>query len=270
VSPRRAADTERPVPLVREVIVAAARAGRRNAGRIVAAAIVVSAVASAVEMIVHAFMGHANLTVSVLADLGTSSVDLLGVVFLSGFLARLAGEAEHGGNHVSVAEVLRTLPWGRLIRGDVLVVVIVVLGLIALIIPGLVAIVYLAVVGPVIEIENRPAVAALRRSAHLVRQRVWVVVLLAMLPTIASSQIPTTFPHSASAGALLAFLGLRVGEALVEAALGLVLVELCYRLIALDAAPPAASLTVRSQPRPGAPLPPAGPPGPPAHPGHGD
>ena len=269
-SPRHATDAGRTAPVVREVIAAAARAGRHNAGRIVAVAVVVSAAASAVEMIVNAFAGRASLPVSLLAHLGTSSVSLLGVVFLSGFLGRLVGEAEHGGTHASVTEVLRTLPWGRLIRGDLLVVAIVTIGLIALVIPGLVAIFYLAVVGPVIEIENCPAVAALRRSAHLVRQRVWPVVLLATLPTVAASQIPAAFPHPASTGAVLAFLGIRVGEALVEAALGLAAVELCYRLIQLDAAPRAAVLTAPSQPQPAAPRPRPGRPGHQARSGHED
>jgi hypothetical protein len=250
------------------VVTAAARAGRRNAGRIVAAAVVVSAAASAVEMIVDAFAGRASVPVSLLAHLGTSSVSLLGVVFLSGFLGRLVGEAEHGRTHASVTEVLRTLPWGRLIRGDLLVVVIVTVGLIALVIPGLAALLYLAVVGPVIEIENCPAVAALRRSVHLVRQRVWPVAALATLPTIAASQIPAAFPHPASTGAVLAFLGIRVGEALVEAALGLTAVELCYRLIELDATPRAAILTASSPPQPAAPRSRPGRPGHPARPGH--
>ena len=269
MSARRPAGTERPAPLVRPVVVAAARAGRRNAGRIFVAAVVVSAVASAAEMIVHALTGHAGLLVSVLADLGTSSVSLLGVVFLSGFLARLVGEAEHGRAQPRVTEVLRTLPWGRLIRGDLLVVLVVVVGLLALVIPGLIAMAYLAVVGPVIEIENRPAVAALRRSVHLVRQRVWAVVLLATLPTIAASQIPTTFPHPASTGSVLVFVGLRAGEALAEAALALLAVELCYWLIELDAASPAAGLSARNQRRPEAAPPDSGRPGHPAGPGHG-
>lgn len=270
VSPRRATDAGRPEPVVREVVTAAARAGRRHAAPIVAVAVVVSAAASAVEMIVDAVTHRASLPVSLLGHLGTSSVSLLGVVFLSGFLGRLVGEAEHGRTHASVTEVLRTLPWGRLIRGDLLVVVIVTIGLIALVIPGLVAILYLAVVGPVIEIENCPAVAALRRSAHLVRQRVWPVAALATLPTIAASQIPAAFPHPASTGEVLAFLGIRIGEALVEAALGLVTVELCYRLIQLDAASRAAILTAASQPQPAAPCPRPGRPGHPARPPHED
>jgi hypothetical protein len=248
--PRRGADAERQASLVREVLAAAARAGWRNGWRIIAAAVVVSVAVSLVETIVHAFTDGASLPVSLLAELGTSSVSLVGVVFLAGFLGRLVGEASRGGKRASVTDVLRTLPWRRLVGGDLLVVLIVGIGLIALVIPGLIALTFLAVVGPVIEIENSPAVAALRRSAHLVRQRFWVVVLLATLPTTAASQIPARFPHPVTTAAVLAFAGFRIGEALAEAALGLVLVELCYRLIGLDAARPAARLTAANQLRP--------------------
>ena len=248
--PRRGVDTERPVPLVHEVVTAAARVGWRNAGRIIAAAAVVSTAVSLLEALVHAFTDEASLPVSLLATLGTSSVSLLGVVLLAGFLGRLVGEASRGGKRASVTGVLRTLPWRRLVGGDLLVVLIVGIGLIALVIPGLIALTFLAVVGPVIEIENSPAVAALRRSAHLVRQRFWAGALLATLPASAASQIPATLPHPVTTVAVLAFVGFRIGEALVEAALGLVLVELCYRLIGLDAARPAARLTAANQLRP--------------------
>ncbi len=245
--PRRGAEAGRPASLVREVVAAAARAGWRNAGRIIVAAAVVSAAVSLAETIIHTFTDGASLPVSLLAEIGTSSVSLLGVVLLAGFLGRLVGEASHGRPRASVTDVLRTLPWRRLVGGDLLVVVIVGIGLAALVIPGLIAVTFLAVVGPVIEIESSPAVAALRRSVHLVRQRFWAVVLLATLPTSAASQIPATFPHPVTTAAVLAFAGFRIGEALVEAALGLVLVELCYRLIELDTARPAARLTAANQ-----------------------
>ena len=131
---------------------------------------------------------------------------------------------------------MRTLPWFRLIRADILVAVLVVVGLIALVIPGLVAVNLFAVVGPVIEIENRPVIAALRRSAHLVRLQFWKVALLATLPVILASEIDSISPdHLTSAGAILEVLAIRgLAEAVVEAGIGLMLVELCYRLIALD------------------------------------
>jgi hypothetical protein len=127
-------------------------------------------VTAVVEIVVDEFVDRASLPLSLLADLSASGVSILGAVFLSGFVTRLVGGTDDGSESVSVREVLRTLPWARLVGADLMVALIVVAGLIALVIPGLVAINLFAVVGPVIEIENRPVIAALRRSAHLVRQ----------------------------------------------------------------------------------------------------
>jgi hypothetical protein len=195
-----------------------------------------------VEIVVDDFVDRANLPLSLLADLSASAVSILGAVFLSGFLTRLVGDAENGNDSISAREVLRTLPWARLVGADLMVVLLVVIGLIALVIPGLVAITLFAVVGPVIEIENRPVIAALRRSAYLVRQHFWTVALLVTLPVAVASEIDALAPHPSSPRAILATLAIRgFAEALIEAAIGLILVKLCYRLIALDHAPDAAA-----------------------------
>jgi hypothetical protein len=201
----------------------------------------VCVVTAVVEIVVDHFVDRANLPLSLLADLSASGVSILGAVFLSGFLTRLVGEADDGGERVSVREVVRTLPWGRLVGADLMVALLVVIGLIALVIPGLVAINLFAVVGPVIEIEDRPVIAALRRSAHLVRQHFWMVVLLVTLPVAVASEIDILAPHPSSVRAILAILAVwGLGEALIEAAIGLISVKLCYRLIELDRAPAAA------------------------------
>ena len=94
----------------------------------------------------------------------------------------------------------------------------------------------LAVIGPVIEIEDRKVYAALRRSVRLTRQRFWTVALLATLPVILASVIESVIPHPDDVAEILEVLAVRgIGEGLIEAAIGLILVELCYRLIALTA-----------------------------------
>ena len=105
-------------------------------------------------------------------------------------------------------------------------------------IPGLVARNLLAVVGPVIEIEDRRVLAALRRSAHLVRQHFWSVALVATLPVILASGLEAAAPEPSGVAEILEVLAIRgLAEGLIEAAIGLVLVELCYRLIDLDDGP---------------------------------
>ena len=225
-----------PLP-AREVIAAAARSGRRHLRVILAVAVAVSTVSALAEILVDEFIDRADAVASVAADLSASAVSILGTVLLSGFLCRIVGATEHGQEPATVLQVVRHLPWGRLIRADLLVVVIVVIGVLALIIPGLVAFTLLAVIGPVIEIEGRKVYAALRRSVRLTRQRFWTVALLATLPVILSSAIESFIPHPDDVAEILEVLAVRgIGEGLIEAAIGLILVELCYRLIALDRA----------------------------------
>ena len=107
-------------------------------------------------------------------------------MFLAGFLSRLVS-AERGTGQVRLGEVLRSLPWGSLIAADLLAALIVVLGLVLLIIPGLIALNLLVVVGPAIEIEHRRAWAGLRRSAQLVRPHFWKVALIGTLPVLVAN-----------------------------------------------------------------------------------
>jgi hypothetical protein len=191
---------------------------------------------------------------SLIADLTASGLSLLGAVFLSGFLTKLVGgsrENDSGRQETgtgqagnsngrpddgpSIKQVLRTLPWGRLIGADVLVAVLVVLGLLLLVIPGLILFNLLALVGPVIEVENLKIMAAIRRSTHLVRGHFWSVALLATLPVAIAGEIETLAPEPDNFGQFLKVLAVRgLGEGLAEAVVGLILVQLTLRLLALD------------------------------------
>jgi hypothetical protein len=112
-----------------------------------------------------------------------------------------------------------------------------VLGLLLLVIPGLILFNVLALVGPVIEVENSKVMAAIRRSIHLVRGHFWSVALLATLPVAAASEIETLAPNPDNFGQFLKVLAIRgLVEGLVEAVIGLILVQLTYRLLALDVA----------------------------------
>jgi hypothetical protein len=236
----READTRSTPPElpVREILAAAARAGWRHRRRTLAVAVAVSTVTVLMDIVASDLTDQANAPLLLFTDLAASGVSLLGTVFLSGFLCRLVGEAEHGKTAPGVWQVARALPWGRLVGADLLAVLAVVVGLLALVIPGLVAMTLLAVVGPVIEIENRSVTQALRRSAHLVRRHFWTVALLGTLPVIAASGIYSILPDPDHGRQVLTALVIRVAaEAPVEAAIGLTLVQLCYRLIALDRPP---------------------------------
>jgi hypothetical protein len=301
----------------RPIAAAVVHTFRRHAWRILVVSIVVSAVTVAAELAADHLLDQADVTSALVGALSTSTVSLLGAVFLSGFLCRLVsatehgpaehgktgpgetgpgetgpghgetghgttehgttehgttehgttehgktgpgetapghGETGHGGTEQEgksehgktgqaadgsrIRDVLRSLPWGSLILADLLATLIIVVGLVALIIPGLIAITLLAVVGPVIELEHRRAVAGLRRSAHLVRPSFWRVAAFATLPLLVANGVVGILPDPSGTTDVVTTLIVRsVGEGVVESVVGLLLVELCYRLIAADRA----------------------------------
>lgn len=226
--------SRRPLP-VRDLAAAVARTARYDPWRILAVAVAVSLPIVLADIALANLVERTDVPLTVAGELISSALEVLGSVFLSGFLCRIVGSAQHGQEHLTVAQIAKTLPWSRLIRADLLVVVLVVTGLLALVIPGLIAITLLSIIGPVIEIEDKPVGAAVRRSAHLVRLKFWWVVLLATLPLGVVSEVESLAPEPHSIGAALEAVAIRgVGTAVLDAVIGLVLVELAYRLIALD------------------------------------
>jgi len=118
-----------------------------------------------------------KLAAIVLAVGVVTATGLLGEVFFSGAIAVSLTHAR-GENPPSLREIARRLKYGRLIAVDILFVVIVAVGLILGVIPGILAFVWLALSGPVVEIEERSAVGALKRSLQLVRGNFWLVFLV--------------------------------------------------------------------------------------------
>jgi hypothetical protein len=224
---------------VRKILAGAARSFGADPWRIMAVSVAVSLVTVLIELVANDVLDDTNVPLVIITTATSWVLSVLGAVFLSGFLCRIVGQIEHGEKRASLWQVARSLPWSRLVRADLLVFVLVVLGVIALVIPGLVLFCLFALVGPVIEIENRPVRAALRRSAHLVRPHFWWVALIAAVPLLVPIRIQVGGDAEGSHGiahiveeiVLHGFVG-----ALIEAAVGLVLVEMCIRLIALDKA----------------------------------
>jgi hypothetical protein len=215
------------------VLAGAARAGRRYWWRILLVAAAVSVLTALAEIAVEEFVDRADISISLVADLSASAVSLVGAVLVSGFLCRLVRRSDD--EDTSIRSVARSLPWWRLIRADLLVSLLVAIGLLALVIPGLIVFTKLAVTGPVIEIERKPVVAALRRSARLVRGHFWAVALLATLPVALSSEIDVIGPRPTSVPAVLELLAIRGGGgAVAQAAVGLIIGNLCSRLMTLD------------------------------------
>lgn len=99
---------------------------------------------------------------------------LLGDVLYAGIVAAavIAERTKHEG---SLRELLEGLPMLRLIAVDLLLGLVVVIGFLLLIVPGIVFITWFALVAPVVKVEHPPIRAAFRRSRELVRGHFWLV-----------------------------------------------------------------------------------------------
>lgn len=99
---------------------------------------------------------------------------LLGEIFFSGAIA-ISLTHPHGRGRPSAREIAGRIKYGRLVVVDVAFVAIVALGLLLGLVPGVLAFVFLGLAGPIVEIEERSAASALRRSFQLVRGSFWLV-----------------------------------------------------------------------------------------------
>lgn len=105
---------------------------------------------------------------------GHAGSALLGEVFYSGVVAAGVAETRGRGRH-TLRGIARAVPYGRLAVVDVLFALIAVIGLLLFVVPGFIFFVWFVLSGPVVKIEGRRPLAALRRSRELVRGNFWRV-----------------------------------------------------------------------------------------------
>jgi hypothetical protein len=98
---------------------------------------------------------------------------LFGEVFFSG---AIAASLTHPENEESPGffRLARHISYGKLIAVDILFVLMMVVGTIAFIVPGILVFVYLSLAGPVVELEKRGIWDGFRRSCRLVRGHFWM------------------------------------------------------------------------------------------------
>jgi hypothetical protein len=139
----------------------------------------------------------------------------LGDVFYTGVVAAVVGGRRTGVRR-ELAEITRELRYLRLVAVDLLFALIVAVGLVLLIAPGVVAFTWFALAAPVVEIEGRGVRAAFRRSRELVRGNFWRVLAILAPVLIIGDQL---------ADLLYATGPLILGDGFVGDWLGSVLVE---------------------------------------------
>lgn len=128
--------------------------------------------------------GDAALSDALIALLAVVAAGFAGLasIFYAGLLDYASAAWHRGQETPNPRSIVRRLPWVQLVLASVLWFVVVTLGTLLAVVPGLVAITLFSLTGPVLVREERNAVSAMRRSAQLVWRRPWLVVLTAVLP----------------------------------------------------------------------------------------
>jgi len=142
---------------------------------------------------------------------------MFGDVFYAGVIAAAVGAMKRGEDH-SLAHIARTLPYWRLIAVDVALALIVGVGIVLLIAPGIFLLGRLALVAPAVEVEDRGVRGAMRRSWDLVRGNT-VRVLVLVVPILLFEDALTTAVQS---GALFGVGDSLIGDWLAATATDLV------------------------------------------------
>lgn len=97
---------------------------------------------------------------------------------LAGVLEELEGAERHGHPRPTVGRLLRSLPWARLVIADLLLAVIIVAGVVAFLLPGLVLASMLSLVMPLLNLERQRVWPTFRRSLRLTRPHVVTVCVI--------------------------------------------------------------------------------------------
>jgi hypothetical protein len=103
-----------------------------------------------------------------------TTTGLLGEVFFAGAMSLSLTHPE-GDRPPSLRHLARRIQYWRLILLDIAYVVIVALGLLLFILPGVAAFILLGLSGPAVELEHRTVRGAFARSFRLVRADFWLV-----------------------------------------------------------------------------------------------
>jgi hypothetical protein len=111
---------------------------------------------------------------ALLAVLLLTITGLLGEIFYTGAVA-IALTHPHDGGPPSLGEIARSVSYGRLVAVDLIFTVLVAVGMLAFVVPGVLLFVYLGLAAPAVEIEHRGIRSAFARSLRLVRGRFWFV-----------------------------------------------------------------------------------------------
>lgn len=104
-------------------------------------------------------------------------IRLAGPVVYAGYLDEAVGHEYFRGHRIHFRTVLRTLPWGRLVVADLILIIGTTIGLALFVVPGIAWLTAFTLVGPVIVQERHGLVDGFARTLQLARSA-WPMILL--------------------------------------------------------------------------------------------
>jgi hypothetical protein len=161
-----------------------------------------------VEATTLSFGSGTEIAGAALALMLLATTGLLGEIFYTGAVAiALTHPRDGDGRPPSLRQVARMIDYRALIVVDLIFGVLVAIGTVAFVIPGILVFVYLGLAAPVVEIEHHGVRASLSRSVRLVRGHFWLV--LAVLVPIeivsdAATGLATRLTHALLGDSLIA------------------------------------------------------------------
>jgi len=173
----------------------------------------------------------------------------LGTIVYAGVLEQLVGSVIREGRRPSIGEAVRSLPIWRLIGADLAASALIGLASAPAVLPGFVLMTMLGIVGPVVNIEHRRPIAAVRRSLRLTARHLWLTVLAIGLPLAVEVAAHHWLLHVRHEADIVVELLVSLPVILtVGAFVGLTEVELAYALLARDEGSSVASLVADTAP----------------------
>jgi hypothetical protein len=166
------------------------------------------------------------------AGIAVFGVSSLGLTFYAGMLERLVGSVERNEAPQPIHQVLRSLPWGRLLLAELVLFFIDGVSALLVVVPGLVVGTLFALVGPLINLLDASVPEALRRSVRVVWPHFFLVFLFITLPLAVEHEVlvlvADLIPHEKL---WLVFVSNFILGDLFGMALGLMEVTLAERLV---------------------------------------
>jgi hypothetical protein len=231
-------------PLTLAVVIrTAAGLYRRHLLRVVVIAVVVFAPVDLLEKVVEDLTNELGSEPSLVgvavtvASICAAALTLIAEILYAGVLDYTVGATLDGGRLPSVRSIFVRLPYGRLLGAELLAALIIIVGFLLVVIPGLVALTLLSITGPVVILEGRRPIAAIRRSAELLVPRWRLAALVVTVPLVGASILQSVVAALLGGWLATTLVVTLVFDVTVFAFAGLMIAVLGHRLVKRAAEP---------------------------------